>query len=91
MKYTYKYAQEIFPKWVGLVHGKEAKSNTDIGAYRLSTGGLGGLQIQRIVNEDGAVHRILSTGLTPREFAYMVWDLETSLQERDRNTAAQPS
>ena len=89
MRYTYKYAAEMFPTWLTLVKGREAKDGSDVGGYRLGTSALsGGIQIQRIVNEAGAVHRVLSTGLTPKQFAYMVWDLETSLRERERNSLA---
>ena len=85
MRYTYKYAAGMFPTWLTLVKGREAKDGSDVGGYRLGTSALsGGIQIERIVNDGGGIHTLFSR-MTPKEFAYFVWALESSLEEIERN------
>ena len=85
MRYTFKYAKEMFPTWLALVGGRQATSFIDVGAYRLRSD-IGGLRIERVINDAGALH-VVVRGMTPKEFAYFVSAVEDSLKERERNTA----
>ena len=83
MRYTFEYAKEMFPTWLALVRGRQATSSTDVGAYRLGSD-ISGLRIERIISSMGAIH-VVVRGMTPKEFAFFVWNLESSLQERDHS------
>ena len=84
MRYTAKYAKKtMFPIWLNLVKGREATSYNDVGAYQMDYAACyGGVGVQRISSSNGGVRTIVGR-MTPREFAYFVWNMESSLRSNE--------
>ena len=74
---TWADVEYSFREWLALTGSRPAKSNTDVGGFRLGHDGFGRPRIEQIITKSGAIS-VVGSGLEKRSFVDAVFFLDQS-------------